>query len=431
VDDSRPNPYVLPAGLVPRYARDEPDRLLASEAVRGYTPVQVTKPASPELVPSADGRIAQILFTLPSYALDPSLWPAYQDLWTKLPGEARLVILAQTSIVEEVEAGVEALGLSPRCTLLAGPDEINFSIWAEDGYVFARGDGAGYFVEPFVFRRRGDALVADLVTSGTDLRMYQAPLYFQGGNVLVGDDFWMIGADYVRNTIGLGVLDIPPDASADEQLAAVLSAYRTYLDHGRTPTVVGSRIDVPAEAGFEVEHQGATWTDFAYLGNELGTRQPLFHIDMFLTLAGRAPGGAYRVLVGDPRLAAEILEQPVPPYAMVEVFDDIAEQLAERGFEVVRNPLPLVFVSDDERRERTWYFATANNALVECSDERKRALLPSYGHTAWPELAATDQANVAVWEALGFEAVLLGDFHPFAQNLGAVHCIKKYLARAG
>jgi hypothetical protein len=153
VDGSRPNPYVLPAGLVPRYARDEPERLLPSEAVRGYQPVQVAKPARPELVPSADGRIAQILFTLPSYALDPSLWPAYQDLWTKLPAEAQLVVLAQASIVEEVDAALEGLGLAPRCTLLSGPDEINFSIWAEDGYVFARGDGAGYFVEPFVFRR--------------------------------------------------------------------------------------------------------------------------------------------------------------------------------------------------------------------------------------------------------------------------------------
>jgi hypothetical protein len=235
VDNSRPNPYILPAGLVPRYARDEPDRLLPSEAVRGYTPVQVARPAKPELVPSADGRIAQLLFTLPSYALDPSIWSVYQDLWTKLPDDAQLVVLAHASIAEDVDAGVEGLGLSPRCTLLSAPDEINFSIWAEDGYVFARGDGAGYFVEPFLFRRRGDALVADLVTNGTDLRMYQAPLYFQGGNVLVGDDFWMIGADYVRNTIRLGVLDIPSNASPDEQLAAVTSAYRTYLDHRRTP----------------------------------------------------------------------------------------------------------------------------------------------------------------------------------------------------
>jgi hypothetical protein len=431
VSDSRPNPYVLPEGLVRRNLRDDPDRLLLSEDVRGYEPVQVRRPASPELVPSADGRIAQILFTLPSYAVDPVLWTVYRDLWQKLPDEAELVVLAQASIAEEVDATVADLGLSPRCTVLAGPDEINFSIWAEDGYVFARGDGAGYFVEPFVFRRRGDALVADLVTNGTDLRMYQAPLYFQGGNVLVGDDFWMIGADYVRNTIALGVLDIPPGASPDEQVAAVTAAYRTYLDHARTPAIVGSRVEVPGEGAFRVQIQGETWTDFAYLGNEEGTRQPLFHIDMFLTLAGRSSSGAYRVLVGDPRLAAETLGEPVPPYAMTDVFDDIAEQLADRGFEVVRNPLPLVYVSDDARRERTWYFATANNALVEVSDQRKRVLLPSYGHTAWPELAATDQANVAVWEGLGFEAVLLGDFHPFAQNLGAVHCIKKYLARIG
>jgi hypothetical protein len=30
---------------------------------------------------------------------------------------------------------------------------------------------------------------------------------------------------------------------------------------------------------------------------------------------------------------------------------------------------------------------------------------------------------------LGFSVQMLGDFHPFAENLGAVHCMKKYLAR--
>ena len=47
---------------------------------------------------------------------------------------------------------------------------------------------------------------------------------------------------------------------------------------------------------------------------------------MFITLAGR-DGGAYRVLVGDPKLAADILGVPAAPYAMVDVFDDIAAQL--------------------------------------------------------------------------------------------------------
>jgi hypothetical protein len=259
--------------------------------------------------------------------------------------------------------------------------------------------------------------------------MYQAPLYFQGGNVLVGDDFFFIGGDYVAETVSSGVLSIDPGASADERLAAVTDAYRAYLDHRRRPVIVSSRVPVPAETSIEVKVGGTRWVDVAYQGNAPGTVQPLFHIDMFVSLAGRNDAGAYRVLVGDPRMAAEIVGSATPPYAMVEVYDDIAAQLAGAGFEVIRNPLPLVATADRASRVREWYFATSNNALVEIAGERRRVWLPSYGHTAWPELAATDEANAQIWRDLGFEAQLLGDFHPFAQRFGAVHCIKKYLAR--
>ena len=111
------------------------------------------------------------------------------------------------------------------------------------------------------------------------------------------------------------------------------------------------------------------------------------------------------------------------------MFDDIAQQLDAAGFAVLRNPLPLAYVDDAPSRTRFWYFATANNALVEIDDDRKRVWLPGYGFGAWTELAATDAANAAAWRELGFDATLLTDFHPFAENLGAVHCIKKYLGR--
>jgi hypothetical protein len=34
-----------------------------------------------------------------------------------------------------------------------------------------------------------------------------------------------------------------------------------------------------------------------------------------------------------------------------------------------------------------------------------------------------------LWESLGFTVHQLGDFNPFAERQGVVHCIKKYIQR--
>ena len=148
---------------------------------------------------------------------------------------------------------------------------------------------------------------------------------------------------------------------------------------------------------------------------------------MFISLAGRNDSGKYTVLVGDPQMAADVLEQQLPDGAMKEVFDDIANQLTSLGFNVVRNPLPLVYDDDDESRTRIWYFATSNNAIIQ--DKPKVVWLPTYGHGLWSQLWATDERNKEIWESLGYEVKQLADFHPFAANLGAAHCISKYIAR--
>ncbi len=129
-------------------------------------------------------------------------------------------------------------------------------------------------------------------------------------------------------------------------------------------------------------------------------------------------------------MAAQTLGQEVKPEAMVEIYDDIANQLSSLGFNVVRNPLPLTYDDDENTRDRYWYFATSNNALVLNDGFTKKVWLPTYGHRKWLELTATDAQNKTIWEGLGFEVIMLGDFHPFAINLGAVHCIKKYLKRS-
>ena len=153
---------------------------------------------------------------------------------------------------------------------------------------------------------------------------------------------------------------------------------------------------------------------------------------MFVSLAGRGDDGRFRVLVGDPREAARLTGEPLQPHAMAPVFDDIARGLAGRGYDVTRAPLPLVYADDVDARVRSWYFATSCNVLVHApAGERPVVFLPTYAHGPFAStLDATDARNVEIWESLGYDVVALGDFHPFAVNLGAAHCIKKYLARA-
>jgi hypothetical protein len=136
------------------------------------------------------------------------------------------------------------------------------------------------------------------------------------------------------------------------------------------------------------------------------------------------------VLVGDPRLAAELLGEEVVVYAMVELFDNVAENLERIGFKVIRNPMPLIYLDNEEKKERSWHFAATNNVLVEIIDnDNKTVWLPTYGYGNWTELKKTDEYNKRLWEELGFKVIQLGDFHPFAQNSGSLHCIKKYLER--
>lgn len=394
--------------------------------------LRAARPAQPRLVGSAEGSIDRLLLTIPSYAVrSRPLADVYQHLLGQLAPAVEIVALTHESVHDDVSAWMTESG-HPDAALVSAPDHLNFSVWAEDGYVVVTdADGAGtYLLEPFSFPRFGDSLIADFVANATNVENTQAPLYFQGGNVLIGDDFFLIGADYPANSLDY-VQGIVTPAPGETPAGLVRRLYGEYLDSERELFYVGSTIPVPEEQARTFRLDGQDWTELVYLGNGPGTAQPLFHIDMFISLAGRGEDGRYRLLVGDPRQAADILEQPVRPHAMVEVFDNVARTLERMGFEVHRNPLPLVYVDDERSRERRWYFATSNNALVEDRPDRGPTVyLPTYGYGAWSSLAATDEANRAIWEELGFSPVALGDFHPFAENLGAVHCIKKYLARS-
>ncbi|MDQ3192304.1 MAG: hypothetical protein M3Q58_11990 [Bacteroidota bacterium] len=392
------------------------------------------KPKYPSLISSAEGKIKKILFTLPDYVIkgdNNPYWNVFSDLFLKLPSHSKIILLAQEDSHEFLINWFKQNKKEEQVQLIKLPNYINISIWAEDAYAIVRDSKSkkNYFIEPHSFPRWEDGFIADFVSKHLGWKRTQIPLYFEGGNILVGDNFWLLGADYP--IISLNYLNnLVVSKKAEPKSKLITRLYKKYLDKSRELIYVGCTLPVPSKQSSSFQFNGEKWIQNYYRKNEGGTVQPIFHIDMFLTLAGRNEKGKYRIFVGDPKLASKILSLPVLAYAMTELFDNIAENLIKAGFEVIRNPLPLIYLDDEKEKFRTWHFATSNNAIVEIiNNENKTVWLPTYGYGNWEELKKTDEYNKKLWEDLGFKVILLGDFHPFIENSGSLHCIKKYLER--
>jgi hypothetical protein len=350
---------------------------------------------------------------------------------------------------------------------VALPDYVSFTDWAEDAYV-AINDGDEsevYLMEPWEFPRVGDALIADAVEEYTNLRATQAPLVFQGGNCLIGDDFWLLGTDYFTDTMNLLMRGRPPvEVPREGDLAGFTAAlFSQYVDQSRRMLLIGAGRPIALREFYGTCSSGQYFLDIPRGG--VGHRQPIFHIDMFITLIGRGQGGQFELLVGSPRLADEVLGT-VSPYALNDVYDAIAKRLEDEGFKVHRNPLAHVpslgetipfarlreiSVSSPDGasmsqavRElqvagatdetgvtvREWWHLTWNNCLVENSERVGRNVyLPTFGWEQNSDIAQLDNRMAELWDDLGFNVFTLGDFREFARRQGVVHCIKKYIQR--
>lgn len=429
--------------------------------------LQPPQPQNPKLIPSADGKITGMLLTVPVGNTTGDFAAIYDKLFATLPAHTDLLCLVNTGSKSAVESWIQIHNRT-NVAVVEAPDHVGFSIWAQDAYAISETSTSNtYFMEPLSFLRYADAVISDYVTNATSLKNFQTPLYFQGGNILIGDDFWFIGIDYPTNTLGYVNDSIVPDqGETGEQLVRRL--YTEYLDNSRTLQYIGSTVPVPSEAIVLTQEQGTYYVDMVYQGNQNGTAQPLFHIDMFLSLAGRDQNGSYQILVADPSLGpATPWSMSGAGYSMQNVFNNIANNLSASGYTVIRNPLPITYssrmlnTSDFNRPNdselysiytilngagvsqvelRSWYFATANNALVQNTPDAndKKVWLPTYGYDLqtpgttekdYSYLQVSDNANKLIWENLGYTVEMLPSFHRLARGLGAVHCIQKYISR--
>jgi hypothetical protein len=423
----------------------------------------------PTLVSSFAGAIKSILFAFPHFAVtDPELAPAYRSVIAALRHGTRFVVVHNGPDREAIAQWFASAGHPKDAVVyVALPEYVSFTDWAEDGYVAVTDANSGhaYLVEPWEFWRSGDALIADAVDDHTSVRSTQAPLIFQGGNSLVGDRFWLLGKDYFADSTSLLQRKRPPlripDGQTPEQFVRRL--FSDYLDCQRQLIVVGTDKPIPIRSIYGTREGDRYFLDLPTEG--VGTFQPIFHIDMLITLLGPLSGAQFEVMVGEPALADRQLGTR-SPFALSDVYDGVARQLTDAGCKVHRNPLvhwptpgrqqslaELVELSNrpdnealipavkelaaagarDETRvtTRSWHHITWNNCLVENSAKHGRHVyLPTFGHGDMSRLSVIDDHMADLWKnKLGFEVHKLADFNVFARRQGVVHCIKKYLER--
>lgn len=455
----------------PHHKRTDQDLFPAFDSTRAATlNVFRARPGvqRPSLISSWSGTIDSLLLSFPSYGVQtPELTAGYRSVINAMRAGTRFVVVHHESdrpVVEEWFTGHPAANVS----YVPMPDYVDFTDWAEDGYLALvdaddAGDGLTYLLEPWSFPRSGDSLIADTVEEYTALRASQAPLVFQGGNCLIGDDFWLLGTDYFLDTLELirsGELPIsvPP---GNTEVEFVRELFGRHVDSTRELQLVGTKRPLGLKKYYATVEDGQFLLDLP--GGGTGDLQPIFHIDMFVTLAGPGADGRFRVLVGSPDLADAALGTK-SPYSLQTAYDEIAAEFSRRGFDVGRNPLvhrpeitqQLTFSAlrsfsetpdGAELREvvasfaaagaqpestidvRSWHHITWNNCLVENSSSGRTVYLPTFGHGEQADLAVIDDEMERLWTDLGFSVVRLADFNAFASRLGVVHCIKKYLGR--
>lgn len=364
---------------------------------------------APMLVSSEKGRIRSVLFAFPAAAL--TAFPSLPDAFAMALRDD-----IQGQVVTHAAVAAEVCGRFPDGTIVSAvPDDAPLSVWIQDQSLAFERAGEGPLVSagprltlPDTLDRRGDELV---------------PL--DGGNLLVGSDYALVGRDELAFWQARRPVRPPQDPDAALALFAA--------DYGLPARVVPVGEAPPSESPFgRTEWRGAEpWRidpDPGIVAK--GSRQAVFHIDVYVTPAGRDETGRPRLLVGDPCLAADLAGLEPPPSAFAARFDADAAALSAAGFSVVRNPLPATAVDHPHRRRRTRHILSPNNAWVETEEGRPgRAWVPQFGAGPGDPLSIVDAAMTALWRSLGFEPVAVAGLLPLALRNGGLNCASRILRR--
>lgn len=322
--------------------------------------------------------------------------------------------------------------------------EDSFSMWIQDALIPATTkEGKKYLLSPHSTReeKRNDGSIAKKVAdSELGYHLHTFDMQLEGGNVLVADDFILVGMDEVLD-----------NRMSKEGFQKKFKGYTGDERPVIFVEVPPKKYKKPKDVRFSERKERAIGEGLYMqkyhhtIYNWRGVRQPIYHLDVFMTPLGYDESGNYELLVGCPVAGFDYeaydMEnhiRKVFSYQLEDAqkrIDDCIERLKKtftqqlkKSLKIHRNPMPLTF--KQRGNNYNWYWATYNNCIIQ-NGMQKTVWLPTYGHgdeynPHWNYLKQYDKENQKKFDELGFTPHLLNlDFHPFAEKNGSLHCLTK------
>ena len=347
------------------------------------------------LLPDSEGTITELLVHF-APEMEYEQAPVLRDLFLSLSGETRLLVLCPSteSVEHFVKEWGQLAGWRGREVYVINVG-VDISIWARDRrfsrYNPVDGLPARTFVPaPFAdyeFWQLNEMMVPFLLgATGLTTEAFTSPLRIEGGNAVTSGSRLFTGTNvFVDNE--------------DEDHPAEFIVDEIEQMFGITPILVG-------DASGQV---------------------PWCHVDMYLT-----PVDDNTVLVASPVLASSLLtwapdddlfcdeeggcllDVATDALAYQDRFDQVADQLREQGFNVLR--LPAVVDEPDD------WMMTYNNVLMEERNGRRIVYMPVYNVTT------LDVAAAAVYSSLGFDVETIDVSRLFPWG-GTIRCTVNVTSR--
>ena len=226
--------------------------------------------SEPSFESSSHGRIEQIFLTIPSWVLRyqrqveiRGTAAVYRDVFKTLDTNVRFLVVTHEEGESHLAEWSKELGVQDRTDVILLPNQTKLSVWAEDTFTICTDrSGHRWILQPVSEEHPSETVIAESIAESTGWGHVPTDHRFQGGNILVGDDFWFLGADSAEgSTLGSrGGRDAAAPGSG-----VCDGAVHRVMDESRERHLIFSRLPVPGfEDGLQVREiavNGRPWLE--------------------------------------------------------------------------------------------------------------------------------------------------------------------------